>query len=199
MSLQSKQGLRTKLASKEYRDAFVASRIAQTIAFQARLLRQRKDLSQAELAKELGTSQNAISRLENPKYGKPSISTLRKIAAFFDVGLVVRFAPLSEIVDWTTNLSEMAVDVPGFEDDTGFVDRKPPASEAQGEMATGSTVFGNLFPLAIGQGLTRGNGTSDAVYLKDQDALNNGLPMIPSGRETGVGANEVKSCQTIWS
>jgi transcriptional regulator with XRE-family HTH domain len=130
MSLQSKQGLWAKLASKKYRDAFVASRIAQTIAFQARLLRQRKDLSQADLAKELGTSQNAISRLENPKYGKPSISTLRKIAAFFDVGLVVRFAPLSEIVDWTTNLSAMAVDVPGFEHDTGFVDRKPPASEA---------------------------------------------------------------------
>src|SRR5215468_5880466 len=101
MSLQSKQGLRKKLENKAYRDSFVASRIAQTLAFQLRVLRQRGGLSQAELAKKLGTSQNAISRMENPKYGKSSISTLRKIALFFKVGLVVRFAPLSEIAHWT--------------------------------------------------------------------------------------------------
>jgi transcriptional regulator with XRE-family HTH domain len=128
MSLQSKEGLHKRLANKKYRDAFVASRIAQTIAFQARLLRQRKDLSQAELAKELGTSQNAISRLENPQYGKPSISTLRKIASFFNVGLVVRFAPLSEIADWSSNLSERSVNVPDFDHDMGFLERKPVAA-----------------------------------------------------------------------
>lgn len=124
MSLQSKRALWGKLAKKNYRDAFVASRIAQTIAFQLRVLRQRKELSQAELAKELGTSQNAISRMENPKYGKPSISTLRKIASYFEVGLVVRFAPLSEIVDWTTSLEERSVEVPDFEHDLGLVDKQ---------------------------------------------------------------------------
>lgn len=129
MSLQSKQGLRKKLANKNYRDAFVASRIAQTLAFQLRVLRQRAGLSQTELAKKLGTSQNAVSRIENPQYGKASISTLRKVASYFNVGLIVRFAPLSEIADWTVNLSEKAVDVPDLEHDTGFIDHNPPVSE----------------------------------------------------------------------
>lgn len=123
MSLQSKQNLEKKLAGKQYRDAFVAARISQAIAFQLRVLRQRANLSQDDLAKELGTSQNAISRMENPKYGKPSISSLRKLASFFDVGLVVRFAPFSEIADWSTNLSEESVNVPNFDHDRGFLAR----------------------------------------------------------------------------
>jgi transcriptional regulator with XRE-family HTH domain len=132
MSLQSKQGLHKKLSNEKYRDAFVASRIAQTIAFQLRVLRERNGLSQAELAQKLRTSQNAISRIENPAYGKPSITTLRKIASFFNVGLVVRFAPLSEIADWSTNLTEKSVDVPDFEHDTGFIERKPPSIRTPG-------------------------------------------------------------------
>jgi transcriptional regulator with XRE-family HTH domain len=117
--------LEKKLANEKYRDAFVASRIARTLAFQLRVLRQRAGLSQIELAKKLGTSQNAISRMENPAYGKASISTLRKIASFFKVGLIVRFAPISEIVDWTTHLSAEAVDVPDFERDTRLADSVP--------------------------------------------------------------------------
>ena len=69
MSLQSKQALHKKLANGKYRDAFISSRIAQTLAFQLRVLRQREGLSQADLAKKLQTSQNAISRMENPAYG----------------------------------------------------------------------------------------------------------------------------------
>jgi transcriptional regulator with XRE-family HTH domain len=85
-------------------------------------LRQRKDLSQAELARLLGTSQNAIYRLENPRYGRPNISTLKKLASFYDVGLIVRFAPISEIADWTTDLSQNSMDVPSFDHDTGFME-----------------------------------------------------------------------------
>jgi transcriptional regulator with XRE-family HTH domain len=131
MSLQSKQNLQKKLANAKYRDTFVASWIAQTLAFQLRVLRQRTGLSQDELADKLETSQNAISRMENPNYGKSSISTLLKVAAFFKVGLIVRFAPLSEIADWTSNLSSKAVDVPDFDHDIGFIERKGPESESQ--------------------------------------------------------------------
>jgi len=149
MSLQSKQGLRKKLADKKYRDAFVASRIAQTIAFQLRVLRQRKGFSQAELANALGTSQNAISRIENPKYGKPSISTLRKIAAYFNVGLIVRFASLSEIADWTTTLTSKSVDIPDFEHDGGFVDRMPPHSQSGTFIPTAKAVGGTAEVLEV--------------------------------------------------
>src|ERR1700682_5297213 len=82
-------------------------------------------MSQADVARQLGTSQNAIYRLENPKYGRPNISTLKKAASFFDVGVIVRFASFSEIADWTTGLSEISMDVPDFDHDTGFIVRKP--------------------------------------------------------------------------
>ena len=69
VSLQSKQALYNKLHSSSYRDAFVSSHIAQTIAGQIKVMRQGGDLSLKDLARELGTSQNAVYRLENPKYG----------------------------------------------------------------------------------------------------------------------------------
>jgi transcriptional regulator with XRE-family HTH domain len=129
MPLQSKKSLHEKLADEKFRDAFVSSRIGQTVAAQVRVLRQREGLSQKDLARELGTSQNAIYRLENPKYGKHNVSTLKKAAKYFKVGLVVRFAPLSEIVDWTLDLSERSINVPEFSNDPGFSDRKPVVSQ----------------------------------------------------------------------
>ncbi len=129
MSLQSKRSLLKKLDNKQYRDTFVGSKIGQTIAFQLRVMRQRAGLSQDELAKALGTSQNAVSRMENPRYGKPSITTLKKVASFFDVGLVVRFAPLSEIVEWTTKLSTESIQVPDFCNDAGLADCGPPTAD----------------------------------------------------------------------
>src|SRR4051794_60727 len=101
MALHSKQSLHQRLSDRKFREAFVSSRIGQTLATQIRVMRQRSNLTQSELAQRLGTSQNAIYRLENPLYGKHSVSTLKKVADFFDVGLIVRFAPFSEIADWT--------------------------------------------------------------------------------------------------
>ena len=102
----------------------MSSRIGQTVATQLRVLRQRKDMSQEELAKALSTSQNAISRLENPTYGKASISTLKAVASFFDVALVVRFAPYSELVKWTNSLDSDSINIPVFDDDLGFVEHR---------------------------------------------------------------------------
>lgn len=117
MSLQSKEDLIEKLHNKEFRDAFVSSRVSNTLVFQIRALRQKRGLSQTQLAKELSTSQNAIYRLESPQYGRPSITTLKKLASLFDVGLAVWFVPFSELVDRFTNLSTESLLVPAFDDD----------------------------------------------------------------------------------
>ena len=68
-------------------------------------------------------NQNMIYRLENPSYGRATISTLKRIAAVFDVALVVRFVPFSQLIDWVTGtpfedkgLSPEALAVPGFSD-----------------------------------------------------------------------------------
>jgi len=78
-------------------------------------------LSQPRLAELVGTTQNQIYRLENPSTTKPTITTLKKVAAAFDVALVVRFEPFSQLVNWMsgtsfedTGLSSESVAVPNF-------------------------------------------------------------------------------------
>ena len=78
-------------------------------------MRGREGWSQTELARRCGTSQNAISRLESPRYGKPSLTTLKKIAGVFDVALIVRYATFSELTDWVVNLNSGSVLVPSFD------------------------------------------------------------------------------------
>ena len=56
-------------------------------------------MSQEEAVKKLGMNQNAISRLENPYYGKATLTTLKRIAAAYDVGLLVEFVPFSRLID----------------------------------------------------------------------------------------------------
>lgn len=120
MSLQSKEDLIASLRSKEFRDAFISSRVSNTLALQIRAMRQERGWSQAYLAELLGTSQNAIHRLESPQYGKPSITTLRRLASIFDVGLAVWFAPFSKLVDRATNLETDDILVPSFDEDQGL-------------------------------------------------------------------------------
>ncbi len=88
---------------KAAREGFTNSHISKGIAFQIRAIRDRLNWSQEKLAEEAGMTQNAISRLESPEYGKPTLTTLKRLAAAFDVALIVRFVPFSELVDWVTS------------------------------------------------------------------------------------------------
>ncbi|HEV2987561.1 MAG TPA: helix-turn-helix transcriptional regulator [Candidatus Angelobacter sp.] len=86
------------------RARFVESHVDKSVAFQIRSLRNREKWTQAQFAKKLGIKhQNNVSaRLENPNYGKHTLTTLKKIAATCDVGLVVWFVPFSRLADWVT-------------------------------------------------------------------------------------------------
>jgi transcriptional regulator with XRE-family HTH domain len=109
---------------RDERAKFVSSQIDKGIAYQIRALRDRQDLSQEELAEAVGMNQNAISRLESPRYGRPTIRTLKRLAAAFDVALVVRFVPFSQLVKWVSGtlfvdhgLSTESLAAASFEED----------------------------------------------------------------------------------
>jgi len=85
-------------------------------------MRDHKQWSQGQLAEKVGMNQNAISRLENPNYGKATITTLKRIAAAFDVALVIRFVAFGQMVDWVSGtpyldkgLSQESLRVPSFD------------------------------------------------------------------------------------
>jgi transcriptional regulator with XRE-family HTH domain len=81
-------------------------------------MRESRGWTQTMLAERLGTTQNAISRLENPKSSPATIPTLRRIAETFDVALIVKFAPFSEFVDSLSNMTERSVSVPAYDSET---------------------------------------------------------------------------------
>ena len=69
-------------------------------------------------------NQNAISRLESPRYGRATIGTLKRLAAAFDVALAVRFVPFSHLVNWVSGtpfveygLSTESLAVPSFDEE----------------------------------------------------------------------------------
>jgi transcriptional regulator with XRE-family HTH domain len=56
----------------------------------------RSGLSQGEIAMRMGTSQSALSRLENAAGPKPTLATLEKFAAAIDHRLEIRFIPVRD-------------------------------------------------------------------------------------------------------
>ena len=106
----------SSLSDKIYRSLFVETQIETLIPFQIRAMRTRLGWTQKQLAKEAGMAQGRISLLESPNYeGAVNVKTLLKIAAAFDVGLVVRFAPFSEVAQWSSKLSHETHAVPTYE------------------------------------------------------------------------------------
>lgn len=97
------------------------------IAYQIRALREDRNLSQEKLAAMVEMNQNAISRLESPKRGRPTITTLKRIAEALDVALVVRFVPFSKVANWISGTPYVEIGIstgelapPNFDKDDGF-------------------------------------------------------------------------------
>jgi len=55
--------------------------------------RTRVRMTQAELARKIGTKAPAISRLESPGYGKASVAALKKVAHALNCELKIKLVP----------------------------------------------------------------------------------------------------------
>lgn len=106
----------SSLSSKTKRDAFVRAHIQHGLAHQIRLLREQRGWTQRQLAKKIGAAnQSTVARLEDPSYGRYSVSTLTKLAEAFDVAALVKFASFSKLIAETSDLSPNALAVPSYE------------------------------------------------------------------------------------
>jgi transcriptional regulator with XRE-family HTH domain len=132
MSLISPQKLFQILKrGKAVRSKFVESHLDKSIAYQIRSLRHEGKWTQLEFANKLGMGHpnNVSARLENPYYGKMTLSTLKQIAAACDVALVVWFIPFSRFIKWVTGtpyqdhgLSPSFYEIPSFRSEFGVED-----------------------------------------------------------------------------
>lgn len=72
--------LEEQLKDRGFTQKFIKAGEAWDVAIQLVSLRKKAGLSQKELAKRVGTSQQQISRLESPSYKGHSLSMLRRVA-----------------------------------------------------------------------------------------------------------------------
>lgn len=104
----------------EFREGYLEGAVEQTIAWQVRVNREARNLSQRELAKKVGTQQSAISRLEDPTNGNLNIKTLLKVANAFECALSVRLISYAQLAEDSKDLSSSALTVSSYDQDFHF-------------------------------------------------------------------------------
>lgn len=87
--------LSQKLKKPGFRKHFQQARLAVEVAHQMVLLREKLGITQAELARRMGTKQQTVSRLESGDYEGFTLKTLLKIAEATKTQVVVKFTPVS--------------------------------------------------------------------------------------------------------
>lgn len=101
----------------EFRQGYMEASVEEGIAWQIKANRRGRKISQKELAVRIGSKQAAISRLEDPTYGKYSLETLIKVAHAFDCALSVRFISYAKLAIESADLSPTALYAEGFSSD----------------------------------------------------------------------------------
>lgn len=97
---------RPKWANREYREAYLEASVEQGVAWQIRINRSRRGMTQKQLADALGTRQSAVSRIEDPTHGAHNLDTLVSVAKVFDCALSVRLISYSQLAYESEKLGE---------------------------------------------------------------------------------------------
>jgi transcriptional regulator with XRE-family HTH domain len=113
----SKAMLLEKLTDKEYRDALVSEEIDVGLPMQLRSMRESRGWKQQYVAEKTGTKQPRFSLMEKAGYGNFSLSTLKKLASLFDVGLICSFVPWGEMIDFVEGMTPSRLTAIAFGDE----------------------------------------------------------------------------------
>ncbi|MEN6320032.1 MAG: helix-turn-helix transcriptional regulator [Syntrophaceae bacterium] len=83
--------LKEDIKDPEFKAHYEEEKQALKLAIKIAELREKKGLSQQQLAKLMGTSQQAISRIESGEYGGFTLKTLEKIAEATGMRVKIEF------------------------------------------------------------------------------------------------------------
>lgn len=109
------EGIRDSVRDPEDWEAFLSSQIRMTIPFQIRANRLSRNLSQIDLGELTGMKQAQISRLESDSDQFPNVKTLFRLAKAFRVGLVVRFVPFDEMIEWAASAGSRDLSIESYD------------------------------------------------------------------------------------
>ena len=106
----------SKLRRRQYRRAYIEANIAHGIAHQIRAIREQRGMTQSALAKRLKTSQTIVSRLEDPSYGRLTLSSLLRVSHAFAVALLVKFVSFPKFLNETADKSPRGLYADSFDE-----------------------------------------------------------------------------------
>jgi len=112
--------LKNRFHQKEFRDSFIAEHVGTKLAMQIRKLREDRCWSQADLAERAGMKQSRISDLEDPNYAKYTMSTIRRLAAAFDVAFDFHFESYGHSLEIAARVDDSKLSVCSFDSDLFF-------------------------------------------------------------------------------
>lgn len=104
------------LADKGYRHAYAVAHVGDFLAMQIHSMRLRRRWTQKQLATESDNTQPRISNLETSCEGV-TLTTLHKVAEAFDVALIVKFVPFSQLAKETISSRADSI-IPAFDEDS---------------------------------------------------------------------------------
>lgn len=120
MKTNLRQRLRIDLRDKKYRHAYADEQLNLSIATQIKVIREQQGMTQADLAKKVGTEQSGISRLESANYDGWSIAALRRLERAFDLRLRVSFEEFGTLWKEVGDFDRQSLERCRFEDDSEF-------------------------------------------------------------------------------
>lgn len=109
------------IADRNFRADYIRAKLDVLIPSQLRALRMRENKTQPELAQMADMKQSRISAMETPGLVNFNRETLVRMAATHSVGMVIKFVPFSEMLEWENSYSQDAFSVTQLADDTDFL------------------------------------------------------------------------------
>jgi transcriptional regulator with XRE-family HTH domain len=105
---------------KETRQVYCDEFLNASIATQIKVLRERRGLTQAQLAALADMKQPRIAAMEDVNYASWTINVLRRLAEAFDLTLTVKFESFGEKLKEIVIFSRENLEKPSFKEDTVF-------------------------------------------------------------------------------
>lgn len=106
-----------RLQQKAYRASYSDAQRTVLLPFQIAVLRESQGWSQEELAQRCGWSASRQAKIETVGEDALTWKTLEKLAAALDIGLLIKFAPFSELVKEEAVFDPNTFKIPSFEQD----------------------------------------------------------------------------------
>ena len=138
---------REEFKDKETREIYADDFLNTSIATQIKVLREQRELTQAQLAEKAEMAQERISVMEDVNYSSWTIKTLKRLAHAFDVRLVVKFESFGSLLSEFEAFNRENLERPSFDDDPAFADEA--IAQAVGAVHTYFVPSLNLPPIGL--------------------------------------------------